>query len=209
MSNGKRNTPGKDSPDCGHFSLEEPDHRQKAAVLLAAVDDSARHVRNRYFTFLLFVFYIAVIVIAITGEQLFRETGVRLPLLNVELPLRGFYWVAPWLIWLFHLHMLSQFYLLSRKLFRFRKAVECLPEEERPTQRDLPFPLIFNYRHLGTDYAPALRFGFALAVHTTLVILPLTLLLSIQDSFLAYHDPKLGLNHQIAVTADLALLWFF
>jgi hypothetical protein len=53
-------------------------------TLLASVNDAARHVRGLYFTFLLFAFYVAVIVFSTTDEQLLKETGARLPLLNVQ-----------------------------------------------------------------------------------------------------------------------------
>jgi len=73
------------------WSLEAADVLAELAVLRTAVDESARHVRGLYFTFLLFAFYVAVIVFSTTDEQLLKETSARLPLLNVDLPLLGFY----------------------------------------------------------------------------------------------------------------------
>jgi len=77
--------------DKNRRSLEETDVLAEIAVLRTAADESARHVHGLYVTFLLFVFYVAVIVFSTTDEQLLKETGARLPLLNVDLPLLGFY----------------------------------------------------------------------------------------------------------------------
>jgi len=99
----------------------------KLAILRTAAD-----VRGLYFSFLLFAFYVAVIVFSTDDEQLLKGAGAELPLLGVELPLVGFYVVIPWLILVFHAHLLSQFYLLSRKLFNLDHALRLLPPRLEP-----------------------------------------------------------------------------
>jgi len=93
--------------DQNEWALEEADNLAELAILRAAADESARHVRTLYFTFLLFAFYVAVIVFSTTDEQLLKETGARLPLLDVDLPLLGFYIFVPWLVLIFHTHLLN------------------------------------------------------------------------------------------------------
>ncbi len=61
--------------DTNRWSLEETDVLDKLAVVRSSADESARHVRGLYFTFLLFAFYVAVIVFSTTDEQLLKETG--------------------------------------------------------------------------------------------------------------------------------------
>jgi len=120
------------------WALEEQDVLAKLALLRASADDAARHVRNLYVTFLLFSFYIAVIVFSTDDEQLLRETGATLPLLDIELPLLGFYSFIPWLVLFFHAHLLLQFFQLSRKLFNLDVLLLKLPEAEERTYRELP-----------------------------------------------------------------------
>jgi len=48
-------------------------------------------VRGLYFRFLLFASYVAVTIFSTTDEWLLKGTSVHLSLLNVKLPLLGFY----------------------------------------------------------------------------------------------------------------------
>lgn len=178
-------------------------------ALLTSVNDSARHVRGLYFTFLLFAFYVAVIVFSTTDEQLLKETGARLPLLNVELPLLGFYAVVPWLVLVFHFHLLNQFYLLSRKLHDLNDALIRLPAAEQSVQRNLPFPLVFSHLLVGTHHSSFVRFAFGTAVVVTIAVVPVLVLLSVQLRFLPYHSFLITFSHQLAVTFALGALWAF
>ena len=171
-----------------------------------------------YFTFLLSAFYVAVgvfsthdeqllketevIVFSIGGEQLLQETGARLPLL-------GFYLFIPWLVLLFHAHPLNQFFLLSCKLFEFNRALGSLPPEQEHTQRGLSFPLIFSYVIIGTHHSRPIRWMFRTAVIVTILVIPVALLLTIQWKFLPYHNTWITFDHQVVLSLDLLLLWFF
>jgi len=174
----------------------------KLAVLRAAVDDAARHVRGLYFTFHLFAFYVAVIVFSADDEQLLTGTGAELPLL-------GFYVVVPWLVLIFHAHLLSQFYLLSRKLFDLDHELGSLPSESARIQRGLLFPLIFSHRIVGSQHPRLIRWVFGSAVVVTILLTPVLLLGAVQYKFLPYHSEWITLIHQLVLTLDLALLWIF
>jgi len=187
------------------WSLQEG----KLGVLRAAADESARHVRGLYFKFLLFAFYVAVIVFSTDDEQLLKGTGAELPLLGVELPLVGFYVVVPWLILIFHAHLLSQFYLLSRKLFDLDQVLRALPSESARIQRGLIFPLIFSHRIVGTQHPRLIRRVFGAAMVVTILMTPILLLGAVQYKFLPYHGAWITFNHQLVFTFDLLLLWIF
>lgn len=112
-------------------------------TLRDAANTASQHARNVYVTFLLFGLYLAIIFGSTTHEQLLRESPVTLPLLNVGLPLVGFYWVAPALFVLLHLNLLLQLILLAGKLHRLNEAIAQIGGEER--QKDeraklFPFP---------------------------------------------------------------------
>ena len=165
--------------DTNDWSLEEADVLDKLAVMRGSADESARHVQGLYITFLLFAFYIAVIIFSTTDEQLLKETRARLPLLNVELPLLGFYIFIPWLVLLYHFHLLNQFFLLSHKLHNLNEAIAALPEDIQRNHRALPFPLIFSHMIIGRHYPGLLRFAFKVAVVVTVIIAPIVLLVDI------------------------------
>ncbi|MBK1708934.1 pentapeptide repeat-containing protein [Marichromatium gracile] len=192
------------------WALEEQDVLAKLALLRASADDAARHVRNLYVTFLLFSFYIAVIVFSTDDEQLLRETGATLPLLDIELPLLGFYSFIPWLVLFFHAHLLLQFFQLSRKLFNLDALLLKLPEAEERTYRELPFPLVFSYVLIGRHQPGLIRLMLRVVVKVTMILLPILLLAAIQWRFLPYHSFWITLDHQLVITLDLlliALLW--
>lgn len=98
--------------------------RPDPGALLKDVRDAASDVRNLTITFVVVMVYVGVIIFGSTHEQLLRVSNVTLPLLSVELPIVAFYVVTPWLVFLLHLHLLIQHYLLSQQVFAFTKELE-------------------------------------------------------------------------------------
>jgi hypothetical protein len=76
-----------------------------AAARRGAVDEAARLARNVYLSFLLLGTYIAIIIGSTTDMQLLKGSPVTLPLLNVQLPIVGFYAMVPWLLWLLYFNV--------------------------------------------------------------------------------------------------------
>ena len=70
----------------------------EAKELKRGADGAAAQVRNLYITFLLAGVYTAVVVGSTTDLQLFKVSPVRLPILDVGLPIVAFYTLIPWLI---------------------------------------------------------------------------------------------------------------
>lgn len=121
----------------------------------------------------------------------------------------GFYVVVPWLVLIFHAHLLSQFYLLPRKLFDLDHELGSLPSESARIQRGLLFPLIFSHRIVGSQHPRLIRWVFGSAVVVTILLTPVLLLGAVQYKFLPYHCEWITLIHQLVLTLDLALLWIF
>jgi hypothetical protein len=185
--------------------------RRQIDNLQAAAGEASAHTRNLYLFFLSFGLYLAIIFGSTTHEQLLRETPVTLPLFNVELPLKGFYWVAPALLVLLHFNLLVQCYLLAGKLRRFEDAIQELSDSgtravERARLNVFPFTqmLIGDHRSLLGVVLPAIM------AWTTIVVGPIALLLFGQASFLPYHDPLMTWSHRCFILFDvflLLLLW--
>ena len=153
-------------------------------------DDAARLVRTVYFAFLLVGAYIAVTIGSTTDLQLLKDSPVTLPVLNVGLPIVGFYALVPWLLLLLHFNLLLQLYLLSRKLHLVDEAIAALEDEEaREEQRALLFPFPFSQMLIGRQRGRVMRALLAVNVWTTMIILPLVLLLWAQIGFLPYQPP--------------------
>src|SRR5215510_5693176 len=102
---------------------------ERAERLRGAADDAARLVQSFYISFLLFGPYIVVIIGSTTDVQLLKSSPVTLPLLNVQLPIVGFYVFVPWLLLLFYFNLLLQLTLLAQKLYRLNAVLAAFTDD--------------------------------------------------------------------------------
>jgi hypothetical protein len=196
-------TPATEQPLTGKDLLE------RAEKALEAANTAAGMVHNLYITFLLLGTYIGIIIASTTDEQLLRVSSVTLPLLNVAMPILGFYIVIPWLFVLFHFNLLYQYALLARKLQVFDRLAIPLPEADGTTLRErlANFPLVHLLSGLSQDRF--MRWISIVIVWLTLIVLPLGLLLWAQIRFLAFQDSAITWGQRGAVMLDTVLLMLF
>src|SRR5215510_16033747 len=102
---------------------------EQAERLRGAADEAARLAQNVYISFLALGTYIAVIIGSTTDVQLLKVSPVTLPLLNVPLPIVGFYVFVPWLLLLVYFNLLLHLTFLAQKLHRFQAVVDTLTDE--------------------------------------------------------------------------------
>ena len=203
------------------------------AALRDAANDAIRNVRNNYIFFVLAGVYIAVIVGSTTDEMLLRQSPIKLPILNVGLPIVGAYLAVPLMFLILHLNLLVQLRLLSEKLHAFESVMRSmrLDRKTREMQRNLilPFPfavmILRDFRStalrplLTTEVRARLRESeggesrrwlgrlAAAMMWLSVVILPVLFLLGVQLWFVRYHDPIITALHQAVIAVDLVLLW--
>ena len=199
-----------------------------------AVDSAASVGGGLWLSYLFVLFYLAVAAGAVTHADLFFEKPVKLPFLNIELPLLAFFFVAPLLFLVVHAYVLVHLTLLSERVQRFRQTLygKIGPEEgvskaeqdrrariRDGLRRQLPSnifvqllarpeerKLVQHEGEKGSDRA------FHALMHvvtwSTVVVAPVLLLLLIQLQFLPFHDPFITWVHRLALLVDLALLWW-
>src|SRR5262245_22907445 len=161
---------------------------EQAERLRGAADEAARLAQNIYLSFLLLGTYIAIIIGSTTDVQLLKASPVTLPLLNVQLPIVGFYVVVPWLLLLFYFNLLLHLTFLAQRLHRLNAVLAAFPDEvTREEQRLRLFPFPFSVMLIGRPTQWRLRRLLGLMVWTTVLLLPLLLLLWAQVRFLPYH----------------------
>jgi len=153
--------------------------------------------------------YVGLIIASTTDVMLLKISPVKLPLLNVEIPIKGFYAVAPWLVALLHFDLLLQFQVLAWKLQPFNAEVNRLPEPHRSHLHKRITSFFYAYLMGGGEHSAVLRWLYETIRWVTLMFLPLGLLLWAQARFLCYHDAYITQAQQWAVTADILLLWGF
>ena len=100
---------------------------ERAERLLEASNSASAHVGVLHVAFMALCAYVLVIVFGTTDLDLLMGKGVKLPVVDVEVPIVGFYAFAPYLVVLVHFNLLLQLQLLSRKLYAFDAAA---PAEE-------------------------------------------------------------------------------
>jgi hypothetical protein len=71
-------------------------------------------------------------VFSTTDLDLLIGKGIKLPVVDVEVPIVGFYAALPYLLVLVHFHLLLQLQLLSRKLYAFDRAASGEAGMNRP-----------------------------------------------------------------------------
>jgi hypothetical protein len=181
--------------------------------LQKALNDVAGKASVLWTTFVTFQLYLAIAFGSVTHSDLFLETPIKLPLLNVDLPLVGFFVVAPMVLVLFHFYVFLQLLGLATKA----KDYNTLLASEAPVASDR------QYLRQRLDAFPILQFlagprdqrtgfrGFSLGLMAwiTLVGTPILILLQGQVTFLPYHREWIVWLQRVAVLIDLALIWYF
>src|SRR6266480_6311307 len=102
------------------------------SALEKSLNDSATRVSTIWVSFLIFSLYLLTAATTVTHRQLFLAEPVKLPVLNIDLPLWGFFFLAPILFVIFHAYVLLQVLLLGRTAAAYNQAVERaeLPPED-------------------------------------------------------------------------------
>src|SRR6201996_8380547 len=156
-------------------------------------------------------FYIATA--SVTHQMLFLESPIKLPFLGIELPLKGFFWFGPFLVWVLHTYVMIYVRLLADKVNGFTldliSAYPDLAERERYV-RALPINLFVQQlaaaRLSRSQVAKRL---LRLILWLTLVGLPMGLFVFFELQFLPYHDELITWIQRLLVIGDLVILFNF
>jgi uncharacterized protein YjbI with pentapeptide repeats len=201
--------PGEDAP-----APSPPPLAAKADDLEAirgAVVDAAAVGGGLWLSYLFVLFYLLVAAGGVTHRDLFLESPIKLPFLNIDLPLKGFFWLGPALFLVVHTYVLLHVVLLAGKVGVFDAQLRAQiddTEVRRRLRRQLPSNVFVQF----LAGPPETRYGvmgflLKLIAWISLVIGPVSLLVFFHLQFLPYHDPWVTWWQRIAVLLDLALLW--
>lgn len=170
-----------------------------------AIEDTAAIGGGLWLSYLFVLFYVGIAAGAVTHADLLLQAPVKLPFLNIELPLLAFFFLAPLLLLLTHAYTLVHLVLLARRVAQFN-AIEGLSEAWR---RRLPSNIFVQFLGAPEEdrYGP---FGLLLAaiLWVTLVVAPIALYLLLEIQFLPYHSWWITWTSRVALLLDLCLLWW-
>ena len=113
-----------------------------------AVDQAAAVSGALWLSYIFVFLYLAIAAGAVTHKDLFFENPVKLPFLNVELPLIAFFVLGPALFLIVHWYTLLHFALLAGKVGAFHTELEAqihYPETRARLRRQLPSNIFVQF----------------------------------------------------------------
>lgn len=176
--------------------------------LLEAVNSASDTANAAWLIFLGIMAYFTIAVAGVSHKDLLLETPVSLPIMQVQVQQSLFFQFAPVILVLFHVGVVAQLVLLSRKTLEFDYAVRSLEMTDR---RNHPLRLeLHNFFFVQAVAGPHRSHVMSVFLHgmswLTLVVLPVVILLFIQLSYLPYHDIEVTWTHRICLLLDIAML---
>jgi uncharacterized protein YjbI with pentapeptide repeats len=180
-------------------------------ALRDAVVDAAGVGTGLWLSYLFALFYFAIAAGAVTHRDLLLENPVKLPFLNVELPLKAFFVLGPLVFLIIHAYVLLHFVLLAGKIGAFHKQLQAeISGDDRRAElrRQLPSNIFVQSLAGPRDVRGGLL-GFLLKsiLWISLIAGPIALLILFQLQFLPYHSAWITNWQRMALVIDLALLW--
>jgi uncharacterized protein YjbI with pentapeptide repeats len=183
-------------------------------ALEKSLNDSATRVSTIWVSFLIFSLYLLTAATTVTHRQLLLAEAVKLPVLNIELPLWGFFFLAPILFVIFHIYVLLQVLLLGRTAAAYNEALDkaVKPPPSNAAIRQRLANTLFAQIFAGSPHEREGWLGQLLraVAWITLAIAPVAILLVFQFMFLPYHSHLASWTHRLLILVDLAatfLLW--
>src|SRR3954447_6944162 len=104
-------------------------------ALEKALNDAAGKASVLWTTFVTFELYLAIAFGSVEHRDLFLETPVKLPILNVDLSLVAFFVVAPAILVIFHFYVFLQLYGLAAKAREYNDLIKEQVQVDSDRQR--------------------------------------------------------------------------
>lgn len=184
-----------------------------SAELQKALGDAAGKASALWTAFITFLLYLAIAFGSVTQRDLFLETPIKLPVLNVDLPFLGFFIVAPSLLVIFHFFLFLQLQGLAVRARAYNRVLtaEAPVASDRESLRQrldsfFVLQMLAGPREQQTGF-PGL--SIRIISWITLVGAPLLVLLQCQVTFLPYHQGWATWLQRANILIDLLIVWYF
>ncbi|UVL43114.1 hypothetical protein LOY55_13845 [Pseudomonas sp. B21-040] len=183
---------------------------EKIDLLRASTVEAANTGGGLWYSYLFVLLYMLIAVSGVTHADLLTNKSVTLPFLNVDLPLLGFFWLAPLLLLISHVYVLLHFSIMRSKLEAF--TTELLDkihdvEEREFVRQQLPNSIFIQQLAGPREVRKGARRGLMLVISVvSLAVGPIFVLFLFLFQFLPYHNEGITWWHRLLVVADLILL---
>src|SRR4029077_8730962 len=152
--------------------------------------------------------YVVVTLTSVSHKDLLLNSPVRLPIINADIPLVGFFQSAPAMLLLVYLSLLVQHVILARKYRRFTDALAAyeLKARTRHVAREWVHSYLLSQILAGPEANRITRLMMQLIVYVTFAVLPIVTLLYFQIKFLPFHEVWITYWHRFAVILGFTML---
>lgn len=188
--------------------MSMPMQAQDPKELVNEANSASDPAFSSWLAFLVLLTYVAVTLASVNHKALLLNSPVKLPIINADIPLVGFFQYAPALLLLVYLSLLVQHVILARKYRRFTDAIapyEAETGSEHP-QRERVHSYVFSQIVAGPKANRITKFMMQIIVYVTFSVLPIATLLYFQIKFLPYHDVSITYWHRFAVILGFVML---
>ena len=185
-----------------------PEPTESPRDLLEVANGASDAAWSSWLAFLLLLTYVIVTLASVSHTALLLNSPVKLPIINADIPIVGFFQYAPLLLLLVYLSLLIQHVVLARKYRKFTDAIapyELETGSEHPA-RERVHSYVFSQLTAGPRANLITKFMMQLIVYVTFSILPIVTLLYFQTKFLPYHDVAITYWHRFAVILGFVML---
>ena len=187
---------------------KSPQLSQEVKGFLDEANAASDPARTAWLAFLLLLTYVVVTLASVSHKDLLLNSPVRLPIINADIPLVGFFQYAPAMLLLVYLSLLVQHVILARKYRRFTDALAAyeLKARTRHVAREGVHSYVFSQILAGPEANRITRLMMQLIVYVTFAVLPIVTLLYFQIKFLPFHEVWITYWHRFAVILGFAML---
>jgi uncharacterized protein YjbI with pentapeptide repeats len=183
-------------------------------ALERSVNDSAGRVSSIWLSFVAFSAYLAASASMISHRQIFLEEPIKLPTINIDLPLVASAILLPLLFVIYHIFVLLQVVLLARTADAYNDAIDHSVSDaaDRIRVRQRLANTLFAQLFAGSprEREGVLGWLLRLMAWITLAIAPVGVLIIFEIKFLPYHSAAVTWTHRGLIALDLLavlLLW--
>lgn len=180
-------------------------------ALEKSLNDSATRVSALWISFLVFGLYLIIAAGTVSKLQLLLQDPIKLPVLNIDLPLVGFFALAPVLFVIFHAYLVIQVLLLGRTAAAYNEAMEASirTASDNARLRQRLANTLFAQLFAGS---PRERTGWLGALLTamawfSLAVAPTFVLLVFQFTFLPFHNGYVTWEHRLLILIELVVVF--
>jgi hypothetical protein len=182
--------------------------------LLSAVNSASESAQAGWIILLVLTAYFVVALGGVNDRDLLLNSPISLPLLGISVSLHRFFFFAPLIYIFIHFGVLIQHVVLAHKAYALSAAIEGQEMVEtavsgKASVHPLRYEISTNFFTQFVAGPPASRLIHAfqkLMVWSTLLFLPLAVLLAFQIVFLPVHDVTTTWLHRSYVAIDIAVL---